>query len=305
MFRGLWRALRGEPGELLALEVVITMAIIAIPLFFAPVIPIAPGLPNQEGSEQAAEENQPVVESIFAWSIFRAERFIHGYKDDLIAVFTIVLAWSTIGLWGQTRRLAEDAEEQSKKMVASIRAMEKQARNTRLVQRPYLNIRRLSLSPIPGTDGPLRVYGVPGNPSTLGTLCGIDCELENRGRSICQIVGARFAANYDRAIGPMPAMDQSTLLGDHLIGEGSVYFPGRPVCTIVLPDSFPVHGIGARILFVCGWIRYSDLFGVIRRRGFAYEFIPPFEGSMFFDPDVFVACEPESYWYEVEETTDA
>jgi hypothetical protein len=55
--------------------------------------------------------------------------WIDGVKDDLgaistlaIALFTIVLAYSTIGLWRQTERLAEGADDQSKKMVMAINA---------------------------------------------------------------------------------------------------------------------------------------------------------------------------------------
>src|SRR6185437_1468253 len=47
---------------------------------------------------------------------------IEASSTLVVAIFTMVLAWSTKGLWQETERLAEGADDQSKKMTASIQA---------------------------------------------------------------------------------------------------------------------------------------------------------------------------------------
>jgi hypothetical protein len=57
----------------------------------------------------------------------RIQKISDRSTDDPIALFTIVLAISTIGLWQQTGRLARQADDQSAKMADSIEAAKKSA----------------------------------------------------------------------------------------------------------------------------------------------------------------------------------
>src|SRR3954471_15559019 len=105
MFRGLWRAIRGEPRELAILELAFVGLLYAIPLLFAPIIPFADARAHKPAQDDAIKEYQPTTEGVLAWSARGIGSLIDAYRDDLVAVFTIVLAWSTIGLWMQTKRL--------------------------------------------------------------------------------------------------------------------------------------------------------------------------------------------------------
>jgi hypothetical protein len=48
--------------------------------------------------------------------------FLNDHDGTIVSIFTAVLAWSTIGLWRATNRLARSAEAQSDDMKASVAA---------------------------------------------------------------------------------------------------------------------------------------------------------------------------------------
>jgi hypothetical protein len=259
---------------------------------------VGKAIPTQQIIEQMADATYyPPKEPVGVW--WRSAVCTVTLSDYLIGLFTLILAISTIGLWWQTERLAKEADDQSEKMSASVRAMEKQAKNARLVHRPFLTIRGIALAPFEGrVPGPTEV--VLDNGKT-GVLAVVKCVFENRGHSMCQLLGAYFISNTGRAIGPMPDPSTNSLFGDFIIGEGSTYDPGLPICTSVLPKDLKWDKGDST--FVCGWVRYADLFGIIRRHGFAYEYYQPITGELF--GDHFVSCGPESYWYEVEESEES
>lgn len=77
------------------------------------------GPPSQPTIEQSAKATYyPPREPVRAW--WRSTVCDVKLSDFLIGFFTLVLAVSTIGLWWQTERLAEGADDQSDKMAASI-----------------------------------------------------------------------------------------------------------------------------------------------------------------------------------------
>ena len=53
-------------------------------------------------------------------------KFLEDHDGAIVAVFTIVLAWSTWGLWSATKRLAEGAEQQAREVRDSL-AISRQA----------------------------------------------------------------------------------------------------------------------------------------------------------------------------------
>jgi hypothetical protein len=98
-----------------------------IPALFLPLVPISSGQPDQNGNGKPSKEHKATSEGVLVWSIRNGGAFIDTYHEDVVAVFTVVLAFSTIMLWSQTKRLAEGADEQSKKMQASIDAANRNA----------------------------------------------------------------------------------------------------------------------------------------------------------------------------------
>jgi hypothetical protein len=226
------------------------------------------------------------------------------------ALFTLALFVSTYLLWKTTAdtlsHARQDSARQSANMerslkiaAAQVKASAEQARNSRLDQRPFLTVSDPTLAPFEG-----RVPSVQNDDGTLGRLVVVKGLFENRGDSLCRIIGASFASNIGRKIGPLPPTETGTFPGHVIVGAGSTYDPELPLCNVVLPDGFPkqisqspYHG-----LFVCGWVRYVDLFGIVRRQNVAFDFYPalgddnPFSSSAYF-----VQCGPDEYWAEIEE----
>jgi hypothetical protein len=66
-------------------------------------------------------------QSCLGYFLEENDRAIGAISVLLIALFTVVLAISTIGLWRQTARLAELAKTQSEDIKASIAAAQKSA----------------------------------------------------------------------------------------------------------------------------------------------------------------------------------
>lgn len=80
-----------------------------------------------------------LFDAIGAW-IDRNDASMETFSTLVVAIFTMVLAWSTKGLWQETKRLAEGADDQSKKMAASIQATNRLADTAVTAQRPWLSL---------------------------------------------------------------------------------------------------------------------------------------------------------------------
>lgn len=83
---------------------------------------------NAQGTGQNLKEGIAHFLSVFSVYRLCVGEFAHVNADTIIASFTIILAISTIGLWGSTQRLAKDAAS------AAIR----QSEETKTLQRAYL-----------------------------------------------------------------------------------------------------------------------------------------------------------------------
>jgi hypothetical protein len=95
--------------------------------------------------------------------------FVDANSDPIIAIFTIVLAWSTIGLWGQTRRLASGAEAQAEDTKKSLAIAKTSADAAVASTRPWVRIDAV-------IDGPLTTYDD-------GVIAELRVSVLNTGRS--------------------------------------------------------------------------------------------------------------------------
>jgi hypothetical protein len=232
--------------------------------------------------------------------------------EDRLAEYTFWLTMFTAALVGVSAwqgyliLRAEGGTKAALKIGANqAKATELMARNMLRVQKPFLNLVDLRLDTMEGSvSGPV-VY--EDGERVLVSLKG---NLENVGSGIAIIRAARFDWNYDLKIGPMPPVTGDRFYGDEMVHPGKKYKPWLPICTPALPLDFGKGGavtfLGlGKNLYLCGWVRYADLHGVIRRRGVAFEYMPPIDPSNLPFGGTFYACGPDAYWYEIEEESEA
>lgn len=62
----------------------------------------------------------------------------------------------------------------------------------------------------------------------------------------------------------------------------------------ISPEDSRAIDMGLKSLYVYGFVRYSDLFGVTRETGFIYELYPDREKT----GGEFVFCTPHPYWFD-------
>jgi len=118
-----WRRWFYWARYLARLELSLVALLIAIPIFFSPFIAVdyTDYVADHPDASYAAYQYKQQHQSVAAIIYRPIHLFIESNRGDIdafstftVALFTIVLAWSTIRLWKETERLARDAVKANK-----------------------------------------------------------------------------------------------------------------------------------------------------------------------------------------------
>lgn len=210
------------------------------------------------------------------------------------AIFTGALTWYNTRLWRETKRLAEGAEIQSQQLERSIAAAELNAKNILRTTRPRIVWEDFKIVPFEGAVPPPEVLPEMRPGDYLKSIRGT---VVNQGTARAFAKQGRMNSHIGDAIGPLVPSDdlKAEVFGSFEVGPDTREEFPLPIHSVILSEEWE-RGKGK--LFLWGWIRYGDIHGIIRRAGFAYEYVRSafVEDGGFFDP-----CGPAEYWYDVEE----
>lgn len=236
---------------------------------------------------------EPAIQAPAARSIYQADPshlHHHGFPLHLIGALVLLLVVLNLTqgvLMLMARRTMRRALSLAENRAAAAdRAIEDAKRD----KRPLVLMKALRLEPFsPGAER----YAV-NDESYLKSVCG---ELWNEGSALGAVTAVRIQCRLAPAIGDMlPADEASAVLhGRKPLGMGEVWSPERPLQAAWLNSSFDKHLL---TLFAWGWVKYADNFGVVRRSGFAFEYVPTGEGG---NGGEFRPCGPSTYWFDVED----
>ena len=210
----------------------------------------------------------------------------------LLSLAALVVVVSLINLFqagvvvmarSQMRRALALAEDRA---AASDRAIAAAARDTR----PLIQMRALRLTAFsPSTD-----KYVIDDEHYMRSIRG---DLWNEGSAQGYVMAVRIESRLASTIGAMLPPDEtgSVLHGRKPLGVGEIWTPGDPVNAALLDASFEKHLL---TLYAWGWVRYTDAHGIVRRSGFAFEYLPSGENPA---GGAFRPCGPSHYWYDIED----
>jgi hypothetical protein len=209
--------------------------------------------------------------------------------ETVIAIFTVVLAFSTILLWWETRRLARGAKEQAADFLRSVEASERAAaaaqKGADVAERALVGVQRpvLILDIVDFNEA----VPPPREPAASHEV-RVQIRLENAGvltaylDSFVVEVRPVHRAQQDDLKPPIPSSDE--LGGIHavdLLEHRTVVRPNQKfgfshvgfvdMSADVLPDYW---GLGQRRLIFFGLVTYSDPMGIKRELGFTYLYSP-------------------------------
>jgi hypothetical protein len=221
--------------------------------------------------------------------ISRADRFIEHHDKSIVAVFTVVLAISTILLWRATQHLYEagerqlthfekTAERQAQETGASIAVARKAAEIGHLqflaTHRPRLRVRHVTI-PTPDYLGDPTLFFVHGAPISGGLV------VVNVGGTKAKIIESRYRIYFTK--GELPAIALEEEFRKNLLMPGQILEVGES-CGTPINDTIvmepPPPGVDAELrafardgwkLYVMGQIRYQDEGGADRFMGFCRE----------------------------------
>jgi len=165
-----------------------------------------------------------------------------GEPNWVIADFTVVLAFSTIGLW-----------------VVTWRASDRQVRETEILQRAYISIEAIGFEPFrsdPKNFGDARIQV-----TNVGKLPA---------RKVSWIASRKFSRKADLEWFPV---NESRMEGNSVIPPGAEMKKGTLRISAQRFDRFK-RGMGTRdrFLYVWGLIRYEDGFGQMRFTRFCHRY---------------------------------
>jgi hypothetical protein len=168
------------------------------------------------------------------------ERFLDWKADEAIAVFTFVLAVSTIGLWNVTGR-----------------GIRNQSRETRILQRAYLSVIPRGIAPFASTE----------------SLLSCEVSLYNAGnlpaREVTWLIEKGFST--DPYLKEFPIT--GSFFGNNIIPPGSDMRKGAWAIKTNDFDKFIAEAVGEhRWLYVWGQVRYKDGFGEDRFTSFCHRY---------------------------------
>lgn len=173
------------------------------------------------------------------------EEFWESWPDWIIAIFTVVLSISTICLWLDTKRLAEDAKSQSADLKESLKLAREEFNAT---HRPKITVRYVKID--------------MKNP-TADHKYSIEFGIVNVGDADAKIIN--ICSRIIEGEGPWTygsrevRFDESNI-STHRLRPGTLH-----ICSTI--KDFP-FGTKSNNWFVVGCIRYEDGNGIKRQTGF-------------------------------------
>lgn len=201
--------------------------------------------------------------------------------NGILAVFTIVLALSTIFLWLETRRLRKLADQQARDMKRSL-ALTKQSVDAAVaLELPLFVVESSTIEP---------------NNKTHTILLG------NHGRTPAIITETCFVTKLDHALPPnprYPMYDTEEIEVSRIVEKGHE-FPISRSSTLSEEDWSRVLK-GETILWAYGYLDYVDFLKMKRRTGFCLAFMPrpdKFYPSMPSRKGDWVQQGPSAYTYD-------
>jgi hypothetical protein len=290
-----WRMSERRGLVFLLVLVVLAFYAAANPSGAFPLIAEGKGPPTQQHQPKPYESGYPNGDAARPFNVVARCDHGCGYAEDNkswkekvltdpIATFTallfVVSFWQGI-LILRAERLAQ----------RSTKAAFLAARNTLRATRPRITFQTFWMNS--SFEG-----AVPTIPIERGQYWqSIGGEAVNNGTAIGFVKQGELASSVGQIGEPIAAdTTPSSIYGDVPIGAREQYSPPLAVHTMLLSDAFDRGDAGPA--FIWGWLRYSDIHGVIRRAGFAFEYTKPITSV---EDGTFNPCGPESYWYDVEE----
>ena len=272
----------------------------------------------EQHQQSGSNDNQKTCPTFLVGStifIGRVDRFIARHDKSIIAVFTIVLAISTIGLWLSSYEMARAGEReleafkavsnrQSVDMQASISAAKdaanaanRQAQYLRNAERPYLRPANIEL--VSWTENVRDMFSQP------EFALSVNFDIANYGNGLAFIKG--WALTHEICIEGRQGGVELRLregLPGMFVTRGASWRSELPFFVTIFDSEQKITPLQSILqvgtintLYFYGFLRYSDLFGVTRRTGFMFEFVPdrdhPGNGS-------FIVC-PHPMWSDDEE----
>lgn len=185
------------------------------------------------------------------------------------AIFTLALTISTILLWWQTRRLAEGAEDQSRKMAASIEEMRRSAdaatetaKSTPVLERAYVFL-----------DNRIRFQRpVSWSNAETPTICPFNAWLINHGKTPAVITKFIEMHRYWPNANPELPRVQTEIPRGEVIGPNLQWEIPTPQHYRILNPEWTAANKGDGFILFAGRINYLDIFGVEHETGWCWEF---------------------------------
>jgi hypothetical protein len=210
--------------------------------------------------------------------------------------FLVVVAAGQAGLFvwqlGYMRDGMKDAAIAARAARDGAGAATESARIARSVERPYIAPIKAELS-YPGGD----FIPEEGMPLTL------EMDLQNFGKGLAFLLGYGIAHEVCQAgqEGGKPLIEPERFHGIRL-SPGSIFKTKASYGLIRVPiKEYESFLNGSNCFFLYGYLRYLDLFGVIRRTSFSYEYITPPDDKK---PLLVLNVRP-GLWYDFEEDRPA
>jgi hypothetical protein len=236
---------------------------------------------------------------------YEEERQQKAANERGLTVATWVLTFATILLftiagvqaaffWVQLKIMREGMRDATVAAYAArdgAAAAAESARIARSVERPYI-------APVRAEVAPAHEDFIPAD----GVPLKLDMDLKNFGKGLAFLLGYGIA--YEVCApgqeGGKQIIEREQLQGVRLSPD-SIFQTTASYGYIRIPmeDYETVHDHnGSKRLFIYGYVRYLDLFGIIRRTSFSYEYAVPLDDR---NPLLVLNIRP-SLWYDFEES---
>ena len=255
--------------------------------------PHAPVATAAVGDRHTAEsaENPKTKESKAA-EIFK-EFFVRFFElkltDALIAIFTVVLAYKTAGLFTETAGLRAAADQQDIDMKASLVATQDSAKAAQkaadvaeaalvVAERPYLVPRQPQLK--------MFRFGHPGMPPVEPPewVAIVEYGFLNLGRSVAFLKEVTVELIFEERLPEAPKYSVDgvrTLVGHFPVKVDAPYM--CPTYGVRMKISGPIAGLIQKDdlkKFFYGYVRYTDIFGYLHTDGFCFRFLEVGDGNI-------------------------
>lgn len=205
--------------------------------------------------------------------------FVDTNSDAIIAVFTVVLTFSTIGLWAQTKRLAEGAENQAADTKRSLEIAETTANATKLsadaalaLELPLLRIAMPELLQTSGprTDEAVGGMVMTGPPGEHLAIPGLDIRNDGRTHAFPEVIYSGFHVGADLPDHPPYRFVQLQETGDIIRSNDDATVILRKPAIALDPEQRAAIAAKDQFLWFFVQIWYADFMDEIHHHGFCW-----------------------------------